>query len=180
MKKVIALLLAGALVLGASMTCFASPSTEAGTTEQDKIAKEEVTNDFAGVLEEAEIEDEMEDLDIFGIYGSGTLPAAGDDGYIYHTVEVEGLEDGDVAYILAFIDGKWVNVTVEVVDGKITGKFPAAVPYVVITEKDVQTPGTTPGGSPQTGDPGMTMIPVVLAVFAVAAGVAVTTRRRIA
>ena len=175
MKKVLALLLAGVLVLGMSMTVFASPSNETGTTTEDAAAKEEVTNDLDGVLDEAGVEEEAEDVVVSGIYGANTLPESGSDGYIYHTVEVEGLEKGDTAYVLAFIKGEWVNVTVEVLDGKITAKFPEKAPYVVITDKDVQPPAGD-GDSPKTGE--AAVVPVLVVVAAAAAGMAVTTRRR--
>lgn len=179
MKKVIALLLACVLVFGLSVTSFAAPSNETGTTVEDTTAKEKVESDFEGVLEEAEIEEEAGDMVVVGVFGSGTLPEAGADGYIYHTVEVEGLEKGDTAYILAFVDGKWINVTVEVVDGKITAKFPKAAPYVVITDKDVQN-DVSDGGSPKTGDTAVDPMVFVGIIAVAAVGVAVTTRRRIA
>lgn len=175
MKKVLALLLAGVLVLGMSMTVFASPSNETGTTTEDAAAKEEVTNNLDGVLDEAGVEEDADDVIISGIFGANTLPTANSDGYIYHTVEVEGLEKGDTAYILAYIDGEWVNVTTEIVDGKISGKFPAAVPYVVITDKDVKA-DVDDGDSPKTGE--AAVVPVLVVVAAAAAGMAVTTRRR--
>ncbi len=169
MKKVIALLLAGALVFGASMTCFATPSGETSTPEDEqKILNEFDLEDIFG--------DDAEDYKVAGKYGSDTLPEPGEDGIITHCIKIEGLEEGDEAYIFAYIDGKWVDVTWKVSDGKVCGKFTEKAPYVVVTEKGAVSSGGE-GDSPQTGD--MTAVPMLIAVAA-AAGMAVTTRRRMA
>lgn len=175
MKKVIALLLAGMLVLGASMTCFAAPSTgapsaETGTTDSDKDALGDT--DLAKVFKDAGVNKDANNFKKQGIYGKDTLPDKSADGYIYQTIKVDGLKEGSDAYIFAYIDGKWVDVTYKVETGKITGKFPKAAPYMVVVEKSVKAEGA----SPKTGD--MAAIPMLIAAAA-AAGVAVTTRRRI-
>lgn len=174
MKKVIALLLAGMLVLGASMTCFAAPSTgapsaETGTTDSDKDALDE--KDLDKVFKDAGVDKDANNFKIQGTYGKDTLPDKSSDGNIYHTIKVDGLKKGSDAYIFAYIDGKWVNVTYKVENGKITGKFSEAAPYMVVVEKSVKADGA----SPKTGD--MAAIPMLVA--AAAAGMAVTARRRV-
>ena len=183
MKKVVALLLAGVLTLGASMTAFAAPSPSGNTsnatitatsdqgnvivsqdykTEAEKKAAQDLAAAPIDTLTSVVGADEAKDMSLVSvmdvsIQGTVTFP-------VTITFNVPGVTTSSKVTVLHYVNGQWQK------------ESPVAI-YVDKTTAANAGNTTSNGKAPKTGE--APVMGVVAAVAAMAAlGMAVTVRRK--
>lgn len=201
MKKVVAILLAGVLTLGASMTAFAAPSPSASATdtaitatastgekvvvsqnyatEAEQTAAADIKADPTAKLTEVVGAEEAKDMSFVSVQDVTVEGYKG--GPITITFNVPGVTASSKVIVLHYVNGAWQKEAPTAGKGTITVTFSSLSPVAIYVDKDTAanagTTDSSKGGSPKTGEaPVMAMVVVVVALAA--AGMTVSARRR--
>lgn len=199
MKKVVALLLAGVLTLGASMTAFAAPSPSGNTsnatitatsdqgnvivsqnykTEAEKKAAQDLAAAPIDTLTSVVGADEAKDMSLVSvmdvsIQGTVTFP-------VTITFNVPGVTTSSKVVVLHYLNGQWHKENPTLGKGTVTVTFNSLSPVAIYVDKTTAANAgntTSNGKAPKTGE--APVMGVVAAVAAMAAlGMAVTVRRK--
>ena len=199
MKKVVAILLAGVLTLGAAMTAFAAPSqtgsaNNAGvtatsdkgtvivsqeyTTTEDKAAAEALAAEPAATLVQIVGTEAAKDMSLTAVmdvrvegYVSGPITI---------TFKVPGVTTASTVYVLHYVNGAWQKEAATLGNGTVTVTFSSLSPVAIYVDKTTAAAanqGTTGTKSPQTGEAPVMAVSLAVAFCAIA-GMAVVSRRR--
>ena len=199
MKKVVALLLAGVLTLGASMTAFAAPSPSGNTsnatitatsdqgnviisqdykTEAEKKAAQDLAAAPIDTLTSVVGADEAKDMSLVSvmdvsIQGTDTFP-------VTITFNVPGVTTSSKVTVLHYVNGQWQKENPTLGKGTVKVTFNSLSPVAIYVDKTTAANAgntTSNGKAPKTGE--APVMGVVAAVAAMAAlGMAVTVRRK--
>lgn len=191
MKKVVALILAGVLTLGASMTAFATPSPSGNitgttsdgqkvtvsqnyaTSEEEKAAAD-LKAAPAATLESVVGAEEAKDMNLAAVFDASVENYQG--GQITITFTVPGVTASSKVIVLHYTGGKWQKEAPTMGAGTVTVTFQSLSPVAIYVDSTASAAGKT-GVSPKTGSAPVMPIVAVVAVIAVA-GMAVSTRRK--
>ena len=201
MKKVVALLLAGVLTLGASVTAFAAPSPTADTNyskvtatsdagevvvsssyenEEDAAAAEELAAAPAEVLAEVVGTDEAQDMTLSALFDVQVEGYTS--GPVTISFKVPGVTADSTVYVLHYVNGAWQKENTTLGAGTVTVTFSSLSPVAIYVDK-ASAAGTTGSASgttatsPKTGEAPVAAVAAIIACAAIA-GMAVSTRRR--
>lgn len=203
MKRVAAILLAGVLTLGASMTAFAAPSPSASATDttvsaeltdqdgdvivsQDYPTQAEadaaavLAADPSKALTEVVGADEAKDMSLVSVMD---VKVVGEGVAFPVTIRfnVPGVTASSKVIVLHYLDGKWQKESPTLGKGTVTVTFSKLSPVAIYVDKDTAasagTVDSSKGSSPKTGEAPVMAMVVVVAVLA-AAGMTVSVRRR--
>ena len=199
MKKVVALLLAGVLTLGASMTAFAAPSPSASAsnatitatsdkgnvivsqdykTDAEKKAAQDLAAAPADTLTSVVGADEAKDMSLVSVMdvtikGEVTFPAT-------VTFNVPGVTASSKVIVLHYVNGQWQKENPTLGNGTVKVTFNSLSPVAIYVDKATAANAgstTSNGKAPKTGE--APVMGVVVAIAAMAAvGMAVTARRK--
>lgn len=198
MKKVVALLLAGVLTLGASMTAFAAPSPSANASkatvtatadkgtvvisqnyksEADKAAANALAAAPADTLTSVVGAEEAKNMSLVSVMDvtleGASLPAT-------ITFNVPGVTASSKVVVLHYINGQWTKEAATLGNGTVAVKFTSLSPVAIYVDNaTAANAGSTAsnGKAPKTGE--APVMGVVVAIAAMAAvGMAVTARRK--
>jgi cobalamin biosynthesis Mg chelatase CobN len=172
MKKVLALILAGVLTVGASMTAFAanSPSgnkigVDSATTEDGTSVEVVVSDNYdlpgepeaakameentEATLKEAGLTDVVAGLGLVDVFDASVIGDY-DGGPVTITFTVAGVTPSTKVVVLHFVDGKWQEENATPGNGTITVKFQSLSPvaiFVASSDSNGSTNGTTTSGT---------------------------------
>lgn len=199
MKKVVALLLAGVLTLGASMTAFAAPSPSGNTsnatitatsdqgnvivsqnykTEAEKKAAQDLAAAPIDTLTSVVGADEAKDMSLVSvmdvsIQGTVTFP-------VTITFNVPGVTTSSKVTVLHYVNGQWQKENPTLGKGTVKVTFNSLSPVAIYVDKTTAANAgntTSNGKAPKTGEAPVMGVVAAVAVMA-ALGMAVTVRRK--